>query len=101
MARSKVRKSGAVIEPTVASVSAITLADRGWPSIADSSPKLCPGCSSRNATSRPASEKMVTFSFPAQDEEQVVRIVLVADHGLAGPELPDPDVPLDFAPSSS
>ena len=41
--RSAVRKSGAVIDPTVASVSAITLADRGWPSIADSSPKLCPG----------------------------------------------------------
>ena len=40
---------------------------------------------------------MVTFSLPAQDEEQVVRIVLVADHGLAGPKLPDPDVALDLA----
>ena len=59
-----VRKSGAVIDPTVASVSAITLAERGWPSMADSSPKLCPGPSSRNATSRPASEKMVTLSLP-------------------------------------
>ena len=40
--RTEAMKSGAVIDPTEASVSAMTLAERGWPSIADSSPKLCP-----------------------------------------------------------
>ena len=40
---------------------------------------------------------MVTLSLPAEDEEQVVRIVLVADHGLASLELPDPNMPLDRA----
>ena len=57
-------KSGAVMVPTTASVWAMTLAERGWPSMAESSPKLWPAFSSRNSTSRPDSENRVTFSRP-------------------------------------
>ena len=44
---------------------AITDAERGWPSIADSSPSTSPGPRNASTASRPSSETLAIFTRPS------------------------------------